>query len=141
MTDSVQKIIGEMRTCSADSLNGGTWADRLEALCKEPSQECWLVLDGDGQPIFCTDSRDTCHEHINDAISYHGIDGAGKWTVRRAYFGALAAPPARVDDEVVEALRTIVMLWDDRVSVSEVALQAYDMKCAAARALQKMKGE
>lgn len=49
-----------------------------------PEQEIWLVLDGKGGPIFCAGWPQACHEHINNAINEHGIEGAEKWTVRRA---------------------------------------------------------
>jgi hypothetical protein len=33
---------------------------------------------------FCAGWPQACHEHINDAISEHDIDEAGKWKVVRA---------------------------------------------------------
>ena len=50
----------------------------------ETQKEIWLVLDEEGWPIYCAGWPEACHEHINDAINEHDIDGAGKWTVRRA---------------------------------------------------------
>jgi hypothetical protein len=42
----------------------------------------WLVLDDDGQPEFATGWKESAHEHINDAINEHDIEGAEKWVVR-----------------------------------------------------------
>ena len=44
----------------------------------------WLVIDENGQPIFCAGWPQACHEHINDAINEHNIYEAAKWTVRTA---------------------------------------------------------
>lgn len=48
------------------------------------SKEIWLVLDEEGEPIHCASWSSACHEHINDAINDHDIEGAAKWKVRRA---------------------------------------------------------
>lgn len=52
--------------------------------CPAPPKEIWIVLDDEGWPIYCAGWPEACHEHINDAINEHDIDGAEKWTVRRA---------------------------------------------------------
>lgn len=51
---------------------------------KPENKGLWIVLDEDGWPIFCAGWPEACHEHINDAINEHDIDGAAKWKVRRA---------------------------------------------------------
>ena len=48
------------------------------------NQEIWVVLDQDGWPIFCAGWKEICHEHINDCINEHQIEGAGKWSVHHA---------------------------------------------------------
>jgi hypothetical protein len=44
----------------------------------------WVVLDETGEPIHCASWPEACHEHINDAINEHQIEGAEKWVVRKA---------------------------------------------------------
>ena len=51
---------------------------------KPEQKEIWLVLDKDGEPIHCASWESACHEHINDAINDHQIEGAEQWIVRRA---------------------------------------------------------
>ena len=53
-------------------------------LTKPKQKEIWLVLDEDGKPLHCASWQNACHEHINDAINEHDIEGAAKWTVRQA---------------------------------------------------------
>lgn len=47
----------------------------------------YVVLDENGFPDFCSAFKDTCHEHINDAINDFDVEGAPLWKVRPAYLG------------------------------------------------------
>jgi len=38
--------------------------------------------------VFSAHFSECCHEHINDAINEHGIDGATQWVVRKLYLAA-----------------------------------------------------
>lgn len=58
--------------------------DAFDALDAIDKKEIWLVLDEDEQPVFCAGFPSACHEHINDAINEHDIDGAARWKVRQA---------------------------------------------------------
>ena len=56
----------------------------------------WLVLsksrDGSLSLEYAAAWEEAAHEHIDDAITEHGIEEAGAWSVRPAY---LAPSPAR----------------------------------------------
>lgn len=54
------------------------------ALPYQDAADVYLVLDEAGAPIHCASTSIECHDHINDAISNHDIDGAVEWVVRRA---------------------------------------------------------
>lgn len=45
----------------------------------------YVIEDADKDIVFCTKHRHQAHEHINDAISDHDIEGAGKWRVVPVY--------------------------------------------------------
>lgn len=44
----------------------------------------YVVIDEDGDPIFASTTRDSCHQHINAVInaSADGTSDAGQWVVR-----------------------------------------------------------
>ena len=42
----------------------------------------WVVYDVDGDPVYVASWPEACHEHINDAITEHGLTEASKWVVR-----------------------------------------------------------
>jgi hypothetical protein len=72
-----------------------------EPLPAEPQQPvAWLVLDEQGYPEFAAGWREAAHEHINDAINEHDIEGAKKWTVRPVF-----ASPIRDSAWVAGAMR------------------------------------
>lgn len=60
----------------------------------------WLVCstnsDGTSSLEYAAPWQEAAHEHINDAITEHGIEDAASWVVRPAY---LAAPPAPLVDK------------------------------------------
>lgn len=68
----------DTRVC-ASSGNHSLWTPETPR-----EKEIWLVLDETGEPIHCASWPSACHEHINDAINEHQIEGAEKWTVRQA---------------------------------------------------------
>lgn len=45
----------------------------------------WIVLDGEGYPIYCASYAEACHEHINDAINEFNIYEAVDWKVIEAF--------------------------------------------------------
>lgn len=59
-------------------------AEMANTYTRPDPKEIWLVLDEEGWPVHCAGWPSACHEHINDAINEHDIEGAAKWTVRRA---------------------------------------------------------
>lgn len=60
-----------------------------------PTQEpaAWLVLDRDGSLIHAAAWREAAHDHINDAISEHGISEAARWVVRPAFIAPQTKEP------------------------------------------------
>ena len=48
------------------------------------TKEIWIVMDENGYPIYCAGYSQACHEHINDAINDHDIEGAPHWKVQQA---------------------------------------------------------
>ena len=55
-------------------------AARLEQIAG--AERIYVVIDHEGLPDFSAPYPEACHEHINDAINQHDIDGAEKWVVR-----------------------------------------------------------
>ena len=68
------------------------WCDRYLALkkaCDETEPIAYAVLEGrnteDSGWGYIAGWPEACHEHINDAINEHSIEGAGKWRVVSLY--------------------------------------------------------
>lgn len=87
----------ENRLAVVDFVNGLLSARALEAIpagrVQQAEPAAWLVCsvnsDGTLSLEHAAPWREAAHEHINDAITEHGIEGAASWVVRPAY---LATP-------------------------------------------------
>ena len=60
-------------------------AKRAAVGSTEPVAFAFVIVDKNGNPEFVTSTHDEAQEHINDAISEHHIQGAGKWRSIPAY--------------------------------------------------------
>ena len=58
---------------------------------------CSVNSDGSLSLEHAAAWEEAAHEHINDAITEHDIEGAGSWVVRPAYHAPQPSPTAQVD--------------------------------------------
>ena len=71
---------------------------------------CSVNSDGSLSLEHAAAWEEAAHEHINDAITEHDIEGAGSWVVRPAYHAPQTSPAAQGD-----ALEPVGWFDDDRV--------------------------
>ena len=69
---------------------------------------CSVNSDGSLSLEHAAAWEEAAHEHINDAITEHDIEGAGSWVVRPAYHAPQPSPAAQGD-----ALDTMRLDWLD----------------------------
>lgn len=63
---------------------------------------CSVNSDGSLSLEHAAAWEEAAHEHINDAITEHDIEGAGSWVVRPAYHAPQPSPTAQAEDSVQE---------------------------------------
>ena len=99
---------------------------------------CSVNSDGSLSLEFAAPWEELAHEHINDAINEHDIDGATSWVVRPVY----THPPAPqrkplTQDQIMEYVREAGLDWYRGWVMSEPPVNRYEEFARAVLAAQE----